>query len=464
MTNEADTLDDDDFSQEASQDEGLSGTLLFVDDEPNILSSLRRLFRTSGYRIWTAESGEEGLAILAREQVDLVISDMRMPNMNGAQFLERVVETSPETIRILLTGHADLGAVVEAINKGRIYRYVAKPWEENDIQLCVRHALERQKLERETRRLQALTRRQNDRLRELNASLEEKVRVRTEQLRQVVASLESALGKLKKNFLTSIRVFSNLIEMREPSLAGHSKRVADLARSIAQKMSLSDAEVQDIFLAGLLHDIGKIGLSDKLLARPWSKLSADERVEHGKHAVKGEASLMALEQLHDAAKLIRSHHERFDGLGYPDGLAGEQIPVGARILAVANDFDAAQIGTLADKQLSPNEALEMIVEGKGKRYDHAVVDLLIQIAGAPPRPAVKAEIQVRASQLMEGMVLSRDLFTREGILLLSKDYVLDQRFIEKIQSFEHADGQPLGIYIYAKRGATRNAIPHHASR
>ncbi|RJG01045.1 HD domain-containing phosphohydrolase [Noviherbaspirillum sedimenti] len=460
MTIEPNQLDDEAPSLEGEN--GLSGTLLFVDDEPNILSSLRRLFRPSGYRVLTAESGAEGLAILEKERVDLVISDMRMPHMNGAQFLEQVVEMSPDTVRILLTGHADIGAVVEAINKGRIYRYVAKPWEENDILLCVRHALERQKLERETRRLQALTRRQNDKLRELNASLEEKVRIRTEQLRQVVASLEDVLGKLKKGFLTSVRVFSNLIEMREPGLAGHAKRVADLARMIAQKMNLTESEVQDVFLAGLLHDIGKIGLSDKLLARPWSKLSADERVEHGKHAVKGEASLMALEQLHDAAKLIRNHHERFDGLGYPDGLAGAQIPAGARILAVANDFDAAQIGTLADRRLSLNDALQMIIEGKGKRYDPAVVDLLIQVAGVPAKTASKAEIQVRASQLMEGMALSRDLVTKDGMLLLSKDYVLDQRFIEKIQSFERADGQPIGIYIYAKRGAIKNAIPHHA--
>lgn len=460
MTNEPEQLDGDDSPLDAES--ALSGTLLFVDDEPNILSALRRLFRPSGYRVLTAESGAEGLAIFEKERVDLVISDMRMPNMNGAQFLERVVEIAPDTVRILLTGHADIGAVVEAINKGRIYRYVAKPWEENDILLCVRHALERQKLERETRRLQALTRRQNDKLRELNASLEEKVRLRTEQLRQVVASLEDVLGKLKKSFLTSVRIFSNLIEMREPGLAGHAKRVADLARMVAQKMNRSEAEVQDVFLAGLLHDIGKIGLSDKLLARPWSKLSADERVEHGKHAVKGEASLMALEQLHDAARLIRSHHERFDGLGYPDGLAGEQIPVGARILAIANDYDAAQIGTLGDKRLSPNEALNMIVDGKGKRYDPAVVNIFIQVVGAPVKSASKAEIQVRASQLMEGMALSRDLVTKDGMLLLSKDYILDQRFIEKIQSFERTDGQPIVIYIYAKRGGGGNAIPHHA--
>jgi response regulator RpfG family c-di-GMP phosphodiesterase len=447
MTSAPDQLNGDDTQPQ----EGFAGTLLFVDDEPNILSALRRLFRPLGYRILSAEGGEEGLDILAKERVDLVISDMRMPKMNGAQFLEKVCQISPDTVRVLLTGHADISAIADAINKGQIYRYVAKPWEENDIVLCVRHALERQRLERETQRLQALTRRQNNQLKELNSSLEEKVRVRTGQLKQAVTSLEDVLGKLKKSFLTSIRVFSNLIEMRELGLAGHSKRVADLARTIAQKMNLGDAQVQDVFIAGLLHDIGKIGLSDKLLARPWSKLSADERIEYAKHAAKGETTLMPLEQLHEAAKLIRSHHERFDGLGYPDGLIGDQIPAGARALAIANDFDAAQIGTLADKKLSAAEALAMIVESKGKRYDPVAVDILVQVAGVPEKSVSKPEMQVMASQLMEGMALSRDLITREGILLLSKDYLMDQRFIDKIQAFERSEGQRLSIYIHTRR-------------
>jgi len=439
-------------NKDAPQMEQSIGTLLIVDDEPNILSSLRRLFRPAGYRVLTAESGAEGLQILAVERVDLVISDMRMPEMNGAQFLERVYEMTPETIRILLSGQADIDAVVEAINKGKIYRYVAKPWEESDILLCVRHALELQNLEREKRRLQVLTGHQNARLRELNANLEDKVHERTAELKQAVADLEDTLGKLKKSFLTSVRVFSNLIELREPGLAGHSKRVADLARTLAQKMQLSESEVQDVFLAGLLHDIGKIGLSDKLLARPWSGLADEERVEFAKHAIKGELSLMALEQLQEAAKLIRSHHERFDGSGYPDRLIGTQIPLGARVLAVANDFDAAQIGSLTAKHLNADEALAMIRSGKGRRYDPTVVDMLIHVAGSPVKPVGQRDLTVKASQLTVGMVLSRDLITREGVLLLSKDYVLNQRFITKIQSFERADGQPLHIYIQANEG------------
>src|SRR3990172_7980793 len=132
-------------------------TLLFVDDEANILSSLKRLFRPFGYRIFTAESGTQGLEIMEREVVDLVISDMRMPEMNGAQFLEKVREKWPETVRILLTGYAEIGTTIDAINKGQIYRYVSKPWEDNDLTVAIKHALQQKMLEQEKRRLEELT-------------------------------------------------------------------------------------------------------------------------------------------------------------------------------------------------------------------------------------------------------------------------------------------------------------------
>ena len=148
-----------------------NATVLFVDDEANILSSLKRLFRPFGYRILTAESGAEGLEIMERESVDLVVSDMRMPEMNGAQFLEKVREKWPETVRMLLSGYNEITATIDAINKGQIYRYVCKPWEDTDITLAVKHALQQKMLEREKRHLEALTHRQNEELKELNASL-----------------------------------------------------------------------------------------------------------------------------------------------------------------------------------------------------------------------------------------------------------------------------------------------------
>ncbi len=186
-------------------------TLLFVDDEANNLASLQRLFRPCGYRIFIAESGAQGLEILAQESIDLVVSDMRMPEMNGAQFLEQVRQKWPETMRILLTGYSEIGATIDAINKGQIYRYISKPWEDNDITLTITLALQHKKLAQEKLRLDVLTQQQNEELKDLNANLEEKVRLRTEELQQALASLEVAHEKLQKNFISSGLVFEDYL-------------------------------------------------------------------------------------------------------------------------------------------------------------------------------------------------------------------------------------------------------------
>ncbi len=435
----------------ASQpDAEVNATLLFVDDEANVLSSLKRLFRPFGYRIFTAEGGAQALEIMAHETIDLVISDMRMPEMNGAEFLQKVNEQWPETVRILLTGHSEIGATIDAINKGHIYRYIAKPWEDNDIVLAIKQALRQKQLEKANQGLEELTRRQNEELKDLNANLEEKVKARTEEVRQTMGFLEVAHEKLKKGFITSIRVFSNLIEMREGAMAGHSHRVADLSRSIAQQMGMKDAEVQDIFLAALLHDVGKIGLPDYLLEKPFANLTAAERLEVSKHPVKGQTALMALEQLNNAAKLIRSHHERFDGQGYPEKLHGLEIPLGARIIALANEYDAVQIGTLLSKRLKQSDSVLFIQEGSGLRYDPAVVEAFMAVmkaGGKVAQPVV--EQALRLEQVRSGMVLSRDLMSKRGDLLLSKEHRLDASLIEQIKSFEKL-GDKLTIYVYDK--------------
>ncbi len=427
-------------------------TILFVDDESNILASLKRLFRPLGYRIFTAEGGAQGLEIMQRETVDLVISDMRMPEMSGAQFLEKVRERWPDTVRILLTGYAEIGATIDAINKGQIYRYVSKPWEENDITLIVKHALQQKMLEREKERLEELTHKQNEELKDLNAHLEEKVLARTSELNQAMQFLEVAHEKLKKSFITSVRVFSNLIEMRNPGKSGHSRRVADLARTLAQHMGMNAAETQDVFIAGLLLDVGKIGLPDRLLDRPFHSLSADERMEVIKFPVKGELALMALEQLHGTARLIRSHRERFDGSGYPDHLSGLSIPLGARILSVAEDYDTALMGTSFVKPLKAPEASLLIQDGKSQRYDPAVVDAFVKELGAA-RSATEStpELALRSGQILYGMTLSRDLITQGGNLLLSKGHVLNEHLIEQINGFERIEGHPLVIYVQAKK-------------
>ncbi|MGZ5790151.1 MAG: HD domain-containing phosphohydrolase [Burkholderiaceae bacterium] len=420
--------------------------ILCVDDEPNILSSLRRLFRAHGYQTLIAEGGAAALKILETETVDLVISDMRMPEMDGARFLECVRTRWPDTIRLLLTGYSDIQSILDAINRGEIYRYITKPWDDNDILLTVQLALERQALEREKQRLEVLTHNQNEELKVLNASLEFKVQERTIELKNALDSLVSTNEKLRTSFLTSIKVFSSLIEMRGGALAGHSRRVADVARRIAVEMGMDERETQEIFVAGLLHNIGKIGFSDELLAMPVSLMKGENLGSYRKYPARGEQLLISLENLRGAASVIRSHQERFDGSGFPDGLSGLNIPCGARILALASDYENLQRGVLVQRSLRPDEAKTMILQNPGNRYDPMVVAAFKKMMGGsaddpPPESATRAHRAVASlspENLRPGMVVARDLFAPDGSLLLSANHTLSARLILQMQEYQVA--------------------------
>jgi response regulator RpfG family c-di-GMP phosphodiesterase len=430
----------------ASENAENSASLLLVDDEPGILSALRRLLRPAGYRIQTAESGRAGLEILERDAVDLVISDMRMPEMDGAAFLERVRAQWPETTRILLTGYSDVTSTIDAINRGEIFRYIAKPWDDNDLRLIVRDALERRRLQNENARLLALTQAQNEELKDLNSGLEDKVRQRTAEIEQINSFLNLANDKLKQNFLVSIKMFSGLMELRAGVMAGHSRRVADLSRKLAAQLGVDPREQQNIFFAGLLHDVGKIGFPDNLITKPVSRMTGEDLGRYRKHAIAGESALMPLDELKDVARIVRSHHERFDGQGFPDGLQGLNIPFGARIISVVNDYDGLQIGTLAEKRMTADEAKTLIAQSREKRYDPQVVDAFVELLGGLTKEIVR-ERPVSHPDLKVGMVLARDLVSREGALLLAADFILDVTLIKQIQDYAHRENHAITIYI-----------------
>jgi response regulator RpfG family c-di-GMP phosphodiesterase len=429
----------------ASVEAGFSATVLFVDDEVNILSALKRLFRNEGYRTLTADSAQAGLVLLENEAVDLVVSDMRMPGMGGAEFLEQVRARWPDTVRLLLTGHADVSSILHAINRGEIYRYITKPWDEHEIQLIVRQALER-------RALEGITRSQNEELLRLNATLEEKVLARTADLKKAHERLTVSNEKLRVNFLTSIKVFSSLIEMRAARLAGYSRRVADLSRKMAQKLDVNAAETQEIFIAGLLHNIGKISFSDDLLAMPVSLMRGEDLARYRKYPQRGEQLLMPLDDLRGAAAIVRAHQERFDGSGFPDNLSGMNIPLGARVVGLASDYYGLQIGLLSQRSLRPDEATSAILGNPRNRHDPAVVNAFRSVMGHDVANDESGVRLVEVSDLEPGMVIARDLVMSDGFLLLSAGHVLSERLIRQIAEFQASSSESITVCIREQRG------------
>ncbi|WP_440110846.1 HD domain-containing phosphohydrolase [Acidovorax sp. BL-A-41-H1] len=414
-------------------------TVLCVDDEPGILSALKRVLRAEDCKVLQANGGAEALQLLEQHPVDVVVSDMRMPGMDGAALLAEVRKRWPETARILLTGYADMNATIAAINNGQIYRYIHKPWDETELRLTVRQAAEHQLLQRDRARLQALTAAQNEELRVLNTGLEERVQART-------ADLEKANDQLRRNYLTSIRIFSNLLELRSGVLAGHGKRAAGLARKVANAMDLTSEETQDVFVGGLLHDIGFMALPDFILAKPVGKLTAAEMVQYQRHPVLGAQSFMALDEHQAVAALIRAHHERFDGTGFPDKLQGTQIPMGARILAIASTYDDLTHGHLTGMPLTEAEARTILQRGRGTQFDPEVLDVFLHVTQEVKPKPVRID-SFTPENLQPGMALAKDLLSKEGVLLLSAGHSLSAEMISRIRKYEKSEGLSLLLDI-----------------
>ena len=356
-----------------------TATLLFVDDEANVLKALRRLFHNEPYVTYFAASGAEGLELLRLHPIDLIISDMRMPEMNGAEFLTEVVAHYPETIRILLTGYADMQSTIDAVNKGRIYNYCNKPWNDEEIKLLVRNALEQKRLREQRDQLSKIVQQQNSELKELNEHLEEKVEQRTAQLKKAIQHLDLANKNLEKQYIDSIRAFSRIIEMRPGIKSGQSKYIAENALLLARLLGLSAEEKKHIFYAGLLIQIGKMGLPDSLLSTPYFKIPLADKQRFLKHAVEGEILLKGLSQLQGASVLIRHQYERYDGSGFPDHLAKQNIPLGSRIISVVRDYIAFLEGSKTGDVMSVTDTLGKLMTLKGSYYDPNVIDTFIKV-------------------------------------------------------------------------------------
>jgi len=414
-------------------------SVLCVDDEPNILAALRRTLRPAGAQVLCAASAPEALALLEARPADLVISDMRMPGMDGAQLLARVAERWPDTRRLLLTGHADVSSAVSAINEGGISRYLTKPWNDDELRDAVRQNLQVLDLQREKARLEALTQAQNTALAAANAELEARVAART-------ADLSAAHERLKSRYLTSIKVFSGLLELRNGQLAGHGRAVAETARRIGIAAGLDAATLQHLFVAGLLHDIGLIGMPDALLGKPVSHLSPEEKARYCQHPLLGEQALMPLEDMAPVAALVRAHHERPDGQGYPAKLGGAAIPPAAHILAIASAFEELRSGHLTGARLTVEEARTVIRHGRGTQYDAEMVDVFLHVT-EPDRPVVDTHVSLGSADVEPDMVLARDLVSSTGVLMLTAGHVLTAALIRRIREFEAREGGTLHLHI-----------------
>jgi putative two-component system response regulator len=339
------------------------GRILIVDDEAPICALLARLLGTHGFDCLTAGSPAEARRLMAAEEVALILSDVNMPGESGIDFAREVAKDYPDVAVVMVTGLDDRRYAEAALEHGA-YGYVLKPFKPNELVINVVNALRRRTLEIESR---------NHR-----EELEQTVLERTSSLRDTISQLETSEAEMRRLREETIRRLSSAAESRDQETGQHIVRMSLYCALLARLAGFDADRAELLRIASPMHDVGKIGIPDRILLKP-GRLSEEERAVMQAHTEVGHRILAGSnEELLDLAALLAlTHHERIDGAGYPHGLAGDEIPIEGRIAAVADVFDALTSDRVYRPAFRPEEAREMMLEGRGTQFDARLLDLFL---------------------------------------------------------------------------------------
>ena len=411
--------------------------ILVVDDEKIFLSALQLTLQRAGYVAIACSSPLAALEEINRRKFSVIISDQLMPELSGLELLAKARLIQPFATRILATAVLNLDTVINAINKGEIFRFIIKPWLHEEFIATLQNGVQRYQLICQNAHLQTATQDMNAQLVELNRSLEQQVQL-TAQQNQQLGELNTAL---ETNLRRSIELCVHTMQTFYPSLGNQARRVTQFCRTIAELAKLPPDEKRVLESAALLHDIGLVGIPRQIIRR-WQEnpnaLAEPERVLIEQHPILGQELAAFVSHLDKVGQVIRAHHERIDGQGYPDQLMGENIPWLARLLAVPVAF--------ASSRLEDVDALDQIKADAGTAFDRDAVRIFLHaqdIATVPRR-----ERQVTLSELRPGMVLAKGIFTPNGLLLVPEGQRLNATYIEKVLNYNRVQPLVLTLTVY----------------
>ena len=411
--------------------------ILVVDDEREVLDVLRETLSRAGYKV-TAESDPlKALALAEQQLFALVLTDQRMPQLTGLEFLARFKALQPDATRVLMTGVLELNTLIGSINTGEIFRFIVKPWLREELLVTIQNGVQRAELIARNAELHRATVTMNARLEDLNRSLAAQVARESEQNRQL-AALNHALDQ---NLHRSVELCVKTLQTFYPSLGAQARRVLHLCQAVADGLRMPEAERRVFELSALLHDIGLVGVPRRLIklsqASPQT-LNPAERALVEQHPILGQDLAGFVHHLADVGIVIRSHHERFDGHGYPDKLAGDEIPWLARLLAVA--------AQLAEGSGDESVILEGIQRDSGSRFDPEAVRALSRYR--PRTGAQRKEQEVMLSEIRPGMVLAKGIYTAEGLLLIPGGQVMSEAYIGKLLNHNRINPIKQSLLVY----------------
>ncbi|MDP8259435.1 MAG: response regulator [Candidatus Gygaella obscura] len=347
------------------------GKILVVDDEEVIRSLLKDALTDLGYEVTTCPNGQTGIKEGTTKSFDTIITDIRLPDIDGIQILGEVRKADPEAVVIVITGYPSFDSVRDALKLGA-HDYLTKPFNIDEITFTIKKAvLFRQTLKRNKDLVEELERK-NMLLEQQNAILEVRVKERT-------ANLQKLYSDLRKTYIDTIKAFADALDAKDHYTRSHSENVTRIAVKIAEELGLSSNEVEDIREAAQLHDLGKIGIDDAILRKP-GKLNDEEWEQVKSHSMKGAQILEPLGYLKNITEIIKQHHEKYDGTGYPVGLKGTEIKLGARIVSLADSFEAMTSERPYRKNpLKKDEAIKEVKINSGTQFDPMIVETFLKI-------------------------------------------------------------------------------------
>ncbi len=422
---------------EPTADQDITYTVLFVDDEPNILRAIKRALFSMNITLLLAESGAKALELMEQQDVHVVISDMKMPQMSGAELLEQIANKYPNTFRVVLTGYADIESTIRAVNQGKIHRYLQKPWDNKELVSVVEEGLERIKLKSENERLQKLSRLQNKKLKDINASLEQTIQKRTRQIK-------AALHKIEKHNLAMEQVLFNVISINPHINGKFAIEVSELATKLARAARLEKDEIKQIRYAGLICELGQVGLETEDFLVPFTQLNYQQQQNYLSQTKQAALILAPAHELHHISDIIEFQFEHYNGTGLYKKVASE-IPVGARILAIARDYLRLITGRMNGVEVSSRDAKVELKKHRNTRYDGEYLDLLLDIDAVST--SVLLNTSLKATQLQPGMVLAQNLYNDGHILILPEGHVFTTSTINKLIHFERERGKAFSIHV-----------------
>ena len=422
---------------DAQQTEQVKYQVLCVDDEQNILRAIKRALFSLDVDLTLVDSGEKALAVMKDKTIHVVISDMKMPGMTGAELLEQVAAHYPDTFRVVLTGFADIDATIKAVNQGRIHRYLQKPWDNQELINTIEEGLERIKLKDENARLQKLTKLQNAKLKEVNNSLEQVVQKRTKQIKAALRRIEQRNGALEQ-------VLFNVISINPDIDGKFAIEVSELATKLANLLECSKEETNVIRYACLIGELGLLGLKPEHYRPAFNKLSYQQQKNYLSQTKLAKTILAPAEHLREVSDILEYQFEYYNGAGLYK-LVATQIPIGARILAVARDYWRMVSGRITGQPMTPIEARVELKKHRNTRYDGNVLDILLNTKDIDKPSYI--ENRLSTEELKPGMVLSKNLYNESHILLLPEGHVFTDATIAKLAQYEREHNRFFDIAV-----------------